>query len=518
MTISLLIHNFGFMMSALLSLSLGFFVLARGWSKRDHVLYFLTTVAFVFFCVVHVLGANAQDPQLSRAFFILTNIILLLVCFNAHFGFSTFKILKKHRFGLGMIYAVAVLLTLALATWPDLFVLDSRPEQYLPNFLNPGPYYWIFAVFFLISCAYFFVVLASNYNNFNAVDRNRLNYFFLSFGYAYVVGSLQFLPVFGIHFSLLPTALVGLYNIPLAYGLLKYDLLDLHVVARHAMMYFLLVCLVGFSTSGISLLNNFLVKNFEGFPSWPIPFFSGIVIMLTGMLIWKQIRQADVLKYEFINNISHKFRTPLTHIRWLAEELRQSNKAEIRNKFVDQIQYASMRLFELTNAVIDVSEDENNLYLYRFAPVKIEEILRDLFTSHDDLIGRKSLTVDFDVPENLPTVQADRTRIQFALQIVFENSLIYTPEKGKIGIKARQVGGEVVLSFKDNGIGISLDDMEHIFSKFYRATPARRTDTEGMGIGLYMAKNIVEKHRGKIWVESRGEGNGSEFTITLPVG
>ncbi len=518
MTISLLIHNFGFMMSALLSLSLGFFVLARGWSKRDHVLYFLTTISFVIFCVAHVLGANAQDPELSRIFYVLTAIIIFIVCFNAHFGFSAFKIAKKHHLGLGIMYSIASLLTVALAWRSDLFVLASRPEQYLPNFLVPGPYYWMLAVFFLGSAAYFFITLGRNYASFNSVDKNRLNYFFLSFGFAYVFGSLQLLPVFGIHFSLLPTALVGLYNIPLAYGLLKYDLLDLHVVARHAMMYFLLVCLVGFSTSGISLLNNFLVKNFAGFPAWPIPFFSGIIIMLTGTLIWKQIRQADVLKYEFINNISHKFRTPLTHIRWLAEELRESNKAEVRNKFVDQIQYASMRLFELTNAVIDVSEDENNLYLYRFAPVKVEEILRDLFTSHDDMIGRKNLTIDFDVPKDLPTVQADRTRIQFALQIVFENSLIYTPEKGKVAIKARQVGGEVVVSFKDNGIGVSLDDIEHIFSKFYRSNTARRTDTEGMGIGLYMAKNIIEKHRGKIWVESRGEGDGSEFTVTLPVG
>lgn len=517
MTLSLLIHNFGFMMSALLSLSLGFFVLSRGWSKRDHVLYFLTTITFVFFCITHVLGANAADPALSRIFFILTCAILYVVCFNAHFGFSAFGILERHKIGLGIMYGMALALTGALILRPELFVLDSRPEQYLPNFLVAGPYYWMFAVFFLTACAYFFIVLGLNYKRFNAVDKNRLNYFFLSFGFAYVVGSLQFLPVFGMHVSLLPTALVGLYNIPLAYGLLKYDLLDLHVVARHAMMYFLLVCLVGFATSGISILNNYLVQEFPGFPSWPIPFFSGIIILLTGTLIWKQIRQVDVLKYEFINNISHKFRTPLTHIRWLAEELRQSNNAETRGKIVDQIQYASLRLFELTNAVIDVSEDENTMYLYRFMPVRINEILKDLFTAHDDLIERKGLDVDFDVPDDLPTIQADKTRVQFALQILFENSLIYTADKGKIKIKARQVGGDVVISFKDNGIGISLADVNRIFSKFYRSNMARRTDTEGMGIGLYMAKDIIEKHRGKVWAESAGEGKGSEFTVTLPV-
>lgn len=414
-------------------------------------------------------------------------------------------------------YGIAVVLSGLFCFMPDKFILDSQPLQYLPNFLVPGPYYWMFTVFFLLAAAYFFVILALHYRKAESLERTRLKYFFLSFGFAYVIGSLQFLPVFGIDFNLLPTALIGLYTIPLAYGLLKYDLIEIHVVAKNAFKYFMLVVCVGLATFGMNVLNNYLIQHFQGFPFWPIPFFSGIIILLAGTLIWKEIRQVDVLKYEFINNISHKFRTPLTHIRWLAEEIRESNDTTERAKYVDQIQFASMRLFELTNAVIDVSRDESDLYLYRFVPVRINEMLRELFTTHDDIIDRKKLHMDFDVPEDLPTIQADKTRVQFALQIIFENSLIYTPEQGKINIKARQIGGEVVINFKDNGIGIAEGDAERIFSKFYRSATARHTDTEGMGIGLYMARNIIERHRGKIWVKSEGDGKGSEFTITLPI-
>jgi signal transduction histidine kinase len=316
---------------------------------------------------------------------------------------------------------------------------------------------------------------------------------------------------------MLPSAFIGLYTIPLAYGLLKYDLIELHIVARNALKYFMLLIFVGTATASMNLLNNYFIFHFPGFPFWPVPFISGMLILIFGTLIWKQIRQVDVLKYEFINNISHKFRTPLTHIRWLAEDLRASQSQEERNRNVDQIQYASMRLFELTNAVIDVARDDNDLYLYRFIPMRIGDVLRELVTLHKDLIDRKKLSIEFDVPENLPSVQADKTRVQFALQIIFENSLVYTPDEGQVSIKARQIGGVVIITIRDSGIGISVKDIERIFSKFYRANNARHADTEGMGIGLYMAKNIIDRHRGRVWASSKGEGQGSEFTIELPL-
>ncbi len=517
MQLSLLIHNIGYTTSAVLSLSLGLFVLSRGWGKRDNLLYFFATLSFVLYLIAHLLGVNATDPELSRFFMLGTNIIVYCVCFTAHFGFSVFKKLESQKIGLIIMYIVATCFVVLTILKPDLLIPTVAPNQFFPNFLVPGPYYWMLAVFFLASTAYFFTALGFRYHKLDPIDKNRLHYFYLSFGFVYVVGSVFFLPIFGINVTMLPTALIGLYTIPLAYGLLKYDLVNLHVVARHALMYFILVSLVGFSTAGINVLNNYLIQNYNGFPFWPIPFFSGIIILLVGTLIWKQIRQADVLKYEFINNVSHKFRTPLTHIRWLAEELREAGSEETRHKAVDQIQYASMRLFELTNAVIDVSKDDNDLYLYRFVPTKIDDILKDLFTTHDDMIIRKKLDVVFDLADDLPKIQADKTRVQFALQIIFENSLIYTPEEGEIMIKARQVGGDVVITIRDNGIGILIDDIPHIFSKFYRAANARHTDTEGMGIGLYMAKNIIEKHRGKIWATSLGEHKGSEFTISLPI-
>jgi hypothetical protein len=375
MQLSLLLHNIGYTTSAVLSLSLGLFVLSRGWNKKDNRLYFFASLSFVIYLLAHLLGVNAVDQSLSYFFMLATNIIVFSVCFTAHFGFSVFKKLEKQRVGLFIMYLFAFILAGITLFRPELLIAGVEPVQFFPNFLVPGPYYWTLAVFFLGSAAYFFSALGIGYHKLDQLDKSRLNYFYLSFGFAYVIGSMLFLPIFGLNVTMLPTALIGLYTVPLAYGLLRYDLVNLHVVARHALLYFILVSLVGFSTAGINVLNNYLIQHYNGFPFWPIPFFSGIIILLVGTLIWKQLRQADILKYEFINNVSHKFRTPLTHIRWLAEELRENSDQEMRNKAVDQIQYASLRLFELTNAVIDVSKDSCQLELNLFSRISSQHTM-----------------------------------------------------------------------------------------------------------------------------------------------
>jgi histidine kinase len=201
----------------------------------------------------------------------------------------------------------------------------------------------------------------------------------------------------------------------------------------------------------------------------------------------------------------------------LAEDLREVTTEEERNKAVEQIQFASMRLFELTNIVIDASQNNNDLYLYHFTNVNIADIFKEISDTHNDQIEHKLLKVHLDIGPNVPTVKADKTRLQFALQIMYENALVYTPAGGSIDIKVRQIGGEIIVSIKDSGIGINEEDLPHVFSKFYRSQNARHADTEGMGIGLFMAKNIVEKHNGRIWAESYGENKGSTFSVALPI-
>lgn len=518
MGLAIFVHNLGYLASAFLSLVLAVVIFVRGQSKLPNILFALTSFTFIGYIYFYIKGVNAATVELSQFYLSFSLILIVTVCLNAHLAFTMFKQTRQEKRALQVMYIVGAVILIFLTSDTSRFLDPSIPYQYLPNFFNPGPYYWLFTTYFFIVSIYFFVRIVLLYKKSDPATKNRIKYFLLAFGWAYGIGTIIFADIFGVlNLGMLYTSCIGLYAIPLAYGIFKYDVLDIHVAAKNALLYAFYSLFVGASIIFVNIFNNYLTARYANFPIWALPFASGVVVVFVSWLVWRQIREADILKYEFINNISHKFRTPLTHIRWLAEDLRETSTEADRAKSVEQIQYASMRLFELTNIVIDASENRDGLYLYHFVNVNVEEIVRELELTHRDQSEHKKLKVHIDIGPDVPRVKADKTRLQFALQILFENALIYTPENGQIDIKIRQIGGEVIISIKDNGIGIPSEDLPHVFSKFYRSQNARHTDTEGMGIGLFMAKNIIEKHHGRIWAESYGENKGAIFSIALPI-
>lgn len=516
MITQLFIHNIGYLGSATLSFLLGFFVFMRGRTNAVNILYFVNNTLFAIYVIAYCLGVNTYDPIASQHYLVFTMINLFTVCTTAHLAFVMFGKMKQQRDVLIGMYTGACVLMIFFLSDINRFMLPSVPTQYFPNFYTPGPYYQIYFLFFVLCAGYFFYTLAHSYGSADPATKSRIKYFVASFGFGYLVGSLNFLPSYGVNIDPAISSVLGLYTIPLAYGILKYDLIDINVVAKNALLYAGGTACVGGFIIGVNFLNNFLIANYSDFPIWIIPLLSGLVVVGVGVAVWRQIRNADILKYEFINNISHKFRTPLTRIRWLSEELRNSQDQLEKNQTIEQIQSASMRLFELTNIVIDTARDNSESYLYHFNTQQLKDIFVDILKTHEDQIKRKALTVEIHIPDNLPAIVADRTRIQFALQILFENALIYTPASGRVDVEMKAIEREVITTIKDSGIGIAPEDLSRMFSKFYRADNARRTDTEGMGIGLFMAKNIVEKHHGRLWAESAGEGKGSTFSFALP--
>ncbi len=518
MNLFLTFHNIGYLGCIALSALLGLFILARGWNKKPNILYFLTAYTYVFYCISYLFAVNLTDihqAQIAGYFMMITQVI---VCVNAHFAFSVFGIEDKHKLFIRSMYAMCAALFIFLVT--DLSRFNSAPVDltYFAHFPHGGSYYWLYTAFIFYVIGFFLITLVRLYPKSDPIEKNRLKYFILAFAWGYGFAIPAFMNVLGFHqIDMMITILIGLYTVPLGYGVFRYNLLDIRIVAKNAAIYLTYTLVFGAFITGANILNNYLAANNPDFPVWVLPGFSGVLIVIAGFILSRKIREADYLKYEFINNISHKFRTPLTHIRWLAEDLRDAGTQEERDKAVEQIQFASMRLFELTNVVMDAAQTTNQLYLYHFTSVDLQQIIADIDKAHKDQIEQKQLKVHIDLGAGVLHVKADKARLQFALQILFENSLIYTPVGGELEIKVRQIGSEAIVSFIDNGIGISPEDLPHVFSKFYRSQEARHTDTEGMGIGLFMAKTIIENHSGRIWAESEGENKGSKFNVTLPI-
>ncbi len=520
MPVELLIHNFGYICAGLISVVLTFFILLKAPHRRNYQLLFLMALSYFIYCIFYLVSVNTYNVSISTTFAFLMMIAGTAPCLNAHLAFSTFNIVKEHTRGLIVMYTFLIGMYIFYILSPYSFRLDSAPKGYFPNFFFPGPFYWIYMTFFFAVIGYFFTILIRHYKKVDTNEQNRLKYFFAGFGWAYFWSLPIYMVILNIPYGIelmILTPLIGLYTIPLAYGVYKYDLLNINVAIKNTLLYTFFIVFIGGSIIVVNLLNNHLTVAYTNFPIWLLPFISALLVMFVGITVWNQLRQADLLKYEFINNISHKFRTPLTHIRWLAEEFRDMDNREERIKAVDQLQFASMRLFELTSAVIGASKNTNDLALYRFADVSVQELIQNIDKAHKDEVERKKLNVQYKIDSSVDTVIADKARLQFALQILFENALKYTPENGSIVVSVTKHDSEIHITFTDSGIGILVDDVPHVFSKFFRAVNARHIDTEGMGIGLFIAKDIIEKHRGRIWAESEGLNKGATFRVVLPV-
>jgi signal transduction histidine kinase len=219
---------------------------------------------------------------------------------------------------------------------------------------------------------------------------------------------------------------------------------------------------------------------------------------------------------EFLANVSHELKTPLTSIRGFSQALLDGTmeSPEERARAARVIDIESRRVLHLVGELLDLSRIESGQQRMDVADVRVDELLahlRDVFSLQSDESG-----VTFEVASAPPdvAVRADFDRIEQVLGNLIENAFRHTPRGGQIEIGARNVGGDTVdLYVADNGEGIAAEDLPHVFDRFYRSNLSERTP--GSGLGLTIAREIVRAHGGTI-VATQRPGGGSEFVVSLP--
>jgi signal transduction histidine kinase len=286
--------------------------------------------------------------------------------------------------------------------------------------------------------------------------------------------------------------------------------MDIRIVARKSAWYVVLIAILTLVIVGVTSFSIFIGQSIPGFPIIAIPLIASIMVVVIGHFVWKRTKDEEVLKSEFVTIVTHKFRTPLTSIKWSAENIISAvDQNEIR-KNAEYITKANNELVELTNVLMESSNAESADMNYRLKPVALGAVLQQVVTDAQSILGGRGVNINMNIPANLPLINADPERIRFVIQVMIDNAIAYTPSGKNVTATLSTEKDDVVCTVSDEGMGIAKGDAQHIFTKFYRSEKATGTDTEGVGLGLYMAKTIVEKHGGKIWITSKGEGMGTE--------
>lgn len=231
-------------------------------------------------------------------------------------------------------------------------------------------------------------------------------------------------------------------------------------------------------------------------------------------------KESDKMKSELISIVSHQLRTPLSAVKWSVKMILDGDAGKItrEQKTILAKGYRSNeRMIHLVNDLLNVSSIEKGRFQYKFMPTSLEDLIERLINEFSYSLEEKNMTLKFKKPQKpLPKVKVDSSKIYIVLQNILSNAVNYTPSGGEIEIKMRPQKSFMEVSIKDNGMGIPRDQQHRLFTRFFRADNAVRMQTEGSGLGLFIAKNIIENHQGKIWAKSE-ENKGSTFYFTVPL-
>jgi len=242
---------------------------------------------------------------------------------------------------------------------------------------------------------------------------------------------------------------------------------------------------------------------------------SGAVIVLHDI---SDLRKLERVRRDFVANVSHEFKTPLTAIQGFAETLLAGaiDDAQNRVRFLEIILEHSQRLARLTDDLLRLSQMDADRLGLEIRGVGVQQFVESCVETAQRPAAERDLRISVNLGKRLPDIAADRRRLAEVLQNLLDNAIQYTPPGGQIMLSASANGNEVTFTVSDTGIGIPQTDQPRIFERFYRVDVARSREVGGTGLGLAIAKHLVEAHGGRIWVESE-IGQGSQFHFTVPI-
>jgi len=236
---------------------------------------------------------------------------------------------------------------------------------------------------------------------------------------------------------------------------------------------------------------------------------------------YEELKKLDKAKSEFVSIASHQLRTPLTAIKGYISMILESSYGKIPEKITKPLKNVSLsneRLIKLVNDLLNVSRIEAGKMEMSLEKSSIEEIINSVIEELNNESKNKNIYLKYEssLKTSLPKILIDKEKMRQVIMNVIENGIRYT-EKGGITIKIKKIDQNLQIIISDTGAGLTEYELEKMFESFSRGAAGTKLYTEGVGLGLYVARKFTEMHKGRIWAESKGKGKGSTFYIEIPI-
>jgi signal transduction histidine kinase len=233
----------------------------------------------------------------------------------------------------------------------------------------------------------------------------------------------------------------------------------------------------------------------------------------------EELKKLDEAKSDFISIASHQLRTPLTVIKGYISMILEGNFGKLEPAAKDPLEkvYESgERLIRLVENLLNISRIESGRLQFNYEVMPLEKITDSVVEELSGYANKKGLKLEYSKEENLPSMKIDEEKIRQVVMNLIDNAIKYT-KRGKILINLKKIKNNLQFCVSDNGMGIGKDDLPNLFKKFSRGSGTSTIHTEGTGLGLYVVREMIEAHNGKIWAESKGKGKGSKFYFEIPI-
>ncbi len=526
----------------------GIYVFVKGFRNQATKLWCLEAFSVALYGLGIFFVATASMPEAARFWWRVAHGGVILIP-TVYYAFTySFLGLRRKMEALAVYSVAGFFLVLNLTP----YFIESMRFVFGSFYYDspPSDLYVLFVFFFvcLLGLSHYRLWMFSRNKKIEEGKRMQAKYFMLATLTGLIGGLTAFLPVFEVDIYPYANFMVAVYPMIMTYAILRYKLFNVRTVLTEVLVallwFFLITRILLERNSGdqlvdifvfifVFILGLFLIKSIreEVRQKEKQEALALQLQNLTSNLRGKVIEQTKELmernkrlealsrqKDEFLTLIAHRLRTPLTAIKWIGRLFSKGSLGKIsseQKEHVEKLNEVTENLIELVDDLLNVIRIEEGRFGFSFQKIDLAQVLLSVIGQNRIIAENKGLKIEEQVKIIAP-LSLDEEKITVAFENIISNAIKYTPAEGTIKIFLKSENGKIIVTISDTGIGVPEKDKPRIFEKFFRSRNAFHMETEGTGLGLYIAKNIIQAHGGKISFSSE-EGKGTTFTVSLPI-